>query len=62
MGKVTVVDLSKDDPIFKEGPQSYNPHWSRNLVRINPKPKTGAPDADLNNDQTRTQSDRVEEK
>ncbi len=32
MGKVTWRDAEPDDPMFKEGPQSYSPHWARTFL------------------------------
>ena len=34
MGKVTWKEPpGPDDPIFREGPRSYNPHWGRAHLR-----------------------------
>ena len=37
MAKLTLS--TPDDPMYREGPQSYNPHW----VRALPQPKTAPP-------------------
>ncbi len=32
MSKVTWRDAEPDDPMFKEEPQSYSPHWARTFL------------------------------
>jgi hypothetical protein len=29
-----------DDPMYAEGPQTYNPHWSRSLPKSKPAPSS----------------------
>ena len=31
--KVTFKDYDPDDPVYREGPRSYSPHWARALLK-----------------------------
>jgi hypothetical protein len=36
--KITFRDYGPNDPFYKEGPQSYAPHWGRRLLKPKPSP------------------------
>jgi hypothetical protein len=41
-------DYKPSDPIYREGPQSYNPHWARQFLSsrpTSPTTNTDKPDA-----------------
>jgi hypothetical protein len=54
--KITFRDYGPNDPFYKEGPQSYSPHWGRGLLKpkqpLPPKPER-PPSKTLSDEQER---------